>query len=129
MEFELPNNEETNIKKHNTVSGDTKMPVTKIDDLKSFQDIISNEDRILVKFEADWCAPCKVMSSVVEEVAKQHPNVNVLAVDIEGEGIDEVLVKYGVRSLPTFVSLKSGAKVASACGTISKEELSSLVSE
>lgn len=105
------------------------MPITKVDDLEEFQSIISREEKVLVKFEADWCMPCRAMSSVVEEVAKLHPNVKVLAVDIEGEGIDEALVEYGVRSVPTFVHLREGTKVRSTSGTVSKAELSSLLSD
>jgi thioredoxin 1 len=135
MEFELPvaeplskdNSSKTD--EPSKLPGAVRMPVTKIEDLKSFQEVISREDRILVKFEADWCMPCRAMASVVEEIANQHPDVKVLAVDIEGEGLDEVLIQYEVRSLPTFVSLRAGTKVASACGTISKAELSSLISK
>lgn len=136
MEFELPVGEAPMLEDNNSetveptkISGDVRMPVIKIENLKSFQDIIAREDRILVKFEADWCMPCRAMASVVEEIANQYPNVKVLAVNIEGEGLDEVLTEYEVRSLPTFVSLRSGNKVGSACGTISKAELSSLLNE
>lgn len=133
MEFELPmaepssEDDSSDTIVNSKLPGDIPMPVTKIDDLKSFQDVISREERILVKFEANWCMPCRAMSSVVEEIANQHPDVKVLAVDIEGEGLDEILVQYEVRSLPTFISLRSGTKVGSACGTISKAELSTLI--
>ena len=105
------------------------MPVTKVEDIQELQNIISQEERVLVKFEADWCSPCKAMSPVVEEVAKLHPEVKVLAVDIEGDGIDEALTTYGVRSVPTFIHLRSGSKVKSASGTVSKAELASLLAE
>jgi thioredoxin 1 len=124
MEFELPEEE---VNENLTQPGDIKMPVIRIEDLNAFQDIVAREDRVLVKFEADWCMPCKAMASVVEEIANQHPDVKVLAVDIEAEGIDSVLIEYGVRSLPTFVHLREGTKVNSTCGTVSKAELSSLL--
>lgn len=132
MEFEVINTdehlgtEESNPRDHNQ-PGDAKMSVTKINDFTAFQDTVSKESNVLVKFEADWCMPCKAMSSVVEEIAKQHPDVKVLAVDIEGEGMDGILIEYGVRSLPTFVHLREGEKVNSACGTITKAELSSFL--
>lgn len=103
------------------------MPVTKVDDFRSFQDIISVEENVLVKFEADWCMPCKAMASVVEEVAKQHPSVKVLAVNIEGEGMEEAIEKYKVRAVPTFVRLRGGVQIKSTSGTATKAELASLV--
>lgn len=131
MEFEIPEAAAVGTPWRHTASdqGDLQMPVTKVDDFEQFQNIISREERVLVKFEADWCMPCRAMSSVVEEVAKLHPDVKVLAVDIEGEGIDELLLEYGVRSVPTFVHVREGAKVKSTCGTVSKTELSSLLSD
>ena len=136
MEFELPTDETLSSQNDSSktiespqMPGAVRMPVTKIENLKSFRETVAREDRILVKFEAAWCMPCRAMASVVEEIANQHPDVKVLAVDIEGEGLDEILTQYEVRALPTFVSLRAGNKVGSACGTISKAELSSLLSE
>ena len=134
MEFETPLSEEvlpvkeTSSSKNSIHPGDIKMPVIHVDTFSKFQDIINSEGSVLVKFEAAWCMPCKAMASVVEEIANQHPDVKVLAVDIELEGMDDLLLEYGVRSLPTFVHLRKGTKVSSACGTISKAELSSLIS-
>jgi thioredoxin 1 len=105
------------------------MSVIIVDDFEQFTNIIQHEERVLVKFEADWCMPCKAMASVVEEVAKLNPDVKVLAVDVEGDGIDEALKAYGVRSVPTFVSIRGGTKVNVAQGTISRSELTSLIAE
>lgn len=131
MEFDLPTDVEEvlpNNKEDGTANtGEKSMPVIKVEDFKDFQDIVTNEGKVLVKFEADWCMPCKAMASVVEEIANQHPDVKVLAVDIETEGMEDILREYGVRHLPTFVHLRDGSKVNSACGTISKAELTSLI--
>lgn len=106
---------------------DVKMRVKKVESFSEFKDIVAVENKVLIKFEADWCMPCKAMASVVEEVAKQHPDVRFIAVDIESEGMDELLLEFEVRSLPTFVHLEEGNKTDSVCGTISKTELSSFV--
>jgi thioredoxin 1 len=105
------------------------MPITKIDDFQSFQAEIESAERILVKFEADWCMPCRAMASIVEEVAKQYPDVKVVAVDIDGEGMEKALEKYKVKAVPTFVHLKSGTATKSTSGTISKDELSTFLRE
>jgi tRNA G46 methylase TrmB len=69
------------------------------------------------------------MATVVEEIAKQNPDLKVVSVDVDGDGIEPVLKKYGVRAVPTFVHLRGGATVRSASGTISKADLSSLIKE
>ena len=105
------------------------MPITKIEDFQSFQSAIESAGRILVKFEAEWCMPCRAMVPVIEEIAKQNPDLKVLAVDIEGEGMEPVLKKYGVRAVPTFVHLRNGATIRSSSGTISKADLFTLIED
>ena len=105
------------------------MPVTEIDNATTFMSEISNATDVVVKFEAEWCGPCKAVKPVVEEVAKQNPTVKFLSVDIDGDGIADVVMEYGIRSVPAFIRLKNGQRINSAVGTISKKELSSFVSE
>lgn len=106
------------------------MSVTKVEDFETFEkEVASVKRKVLVKFEADWCIPCEAMAAVVEDVARRYPEVKVVAVDIDGDGIDSILKEYGVRSLPTFVRVENGAIVRSATGTLTKAELSSLLDD
>jgi len=106
-----------------------EMTVTKIEDFQTFKEVINSAEKVLVKFEADWCVPCRAMASVVEEVAKKHPDFRVLAVDVDGEGMEEALQTYGVRTVPTFVRIRQGSLVRSTCGTVSKAELASFLED
>lgn len=105
------------------------MPITKIENFQSFQFEIENAEKVLIKFEADWCMPCRAMAPVVEEIARQYPDLKILAVDVEGEGIETLLKKYGVQAVPTFVHLRKGTVIRSTSGTINKADLSSLIKE
>jgi thioredoxin 1 len=107
------------------------MQVKKVDDLDSYRsEVVDNADKnILIKFEADWCNPCKAMASVVEEVAKQFPDIKVLSVDVEGDGIEEILREFDVRSVPTFVKIRGDNGPKKICGTVSKSELSIFLRE
>lgn len=101
--------------------------VTKVDSFQSLTQELAGSKHVLIKFEAEWCMPCKAMSSVVEAVASQYPELKVIAADIEGEGMEEALLQYKVMSVPTFIYLNNGATVNTACGTISKAELSRFI--
>lgn len=98
------------------------MPVKKINDRESFDQEILSED-VLIKFEADWCGPCKAMSPILEDFAKNNPKIKVISVDIEGDGIYDVLGDYQIKSVPTFVRLKGGTLVKRASGTMTRVEL------
>lgn len=105
------------------------MPVTKISDRKAFDEVMQSSGNLLIKFEAEWCRPCKAMIPIVEELAKNNPNIKVVAVDIEGDGIYDLLMQFEVRSVPTFIHLKNGNAVKRAVGTLNRTELSSMVEE
>jgi thioredoxin 1 len=105
------------------------MSITKVDNFQEFVNELEGEERVLVKFEAGWCMPCKAMASVVEEIANQRPDFKVIAVDIDGDGMEEAIQQYKIRSVPTFVHLRAGNTVRTACGTFSKAELSLLLED
>lgn len=105
------------------------MTVTKVEDFQSFQNEVEGAERVLVKFEADWCMPCKAMTAVIEEIANRHPDLKVIAVDVDGEGMGPVLKKYKIRAVPTFVHLRGGTAIRSTSGTVSRAELSSLIED
>ena len=136
MEFETPKNYSEQSRKQESPQrapksnrAGEKMSVTKVGNFQSFKEAVESTDEVLLKFEADWCMPCKAMSSVVEEVANLHPEIKFLAVDVEGEGMEEVLVKYKIRSIPAFVHVRRGTQIKSACGTVSRAELTSLIKD
>ncbi len=101
--------------------------VKRISDKRSFEECIKSYDTVLIKFEADWCMPCKAMAPIVGEFSKNNPSVGVIAVDIEGEDIFDILGEYQVKSVPTFVVLKGGSIVNRAVGTLTRSELSLMV--
>lgn len=103
------------------------MPIQKIEDIDQFNKEIGSSEDVIVKFEADWCGPCKAVKPLLEEAAKQKPEVKFISVDIEGDGFETVLAEYGVRSVPTFVRVKSGKPIASAVGAISRKELKTFI--
>ena len=105
------------------------MPVKTVSDLKTFEEEMQSSDNILIKFEAEWCYPCKAMKPIMEDFASKNPDIKVLSVDIEGDGIYGILGKFEVKSIPTFIRIKNGATTKRAVGTVTRLELSSLVEE
>jgi len=105
------------------------MPVKTVSDLKTFEAEMESSDNILIKFEAEWCYPCKAMKPIMEDFASKNPDIKVLSVDIEGDGIYGILGKFDVKSVPTFILIKNGATTKRAVGTVTRVELSSLVEE
>ena len=76
----------------------------------------------IVDFYADWCAPCRVTSPILEDLAKEYEGqINVYKVDIEKD--KKLASVFGVRSIPTFLYCPKDGKPSKATGIgQSKEE-------
>ena len=88
---------------------------------KNFQQQIKNKV-VLIDFWAAWCAPCRMMAPVLNEVANElSDNMHVGKVNIEQYQL--LAQKYKVRSIPTLVLLKNGIEVNRFIGVKSKDFL------
>ena len=94
----------------------------------NYQDILGTEKPVLVDFWAEWCAPCRALTPVIEEVAKAYEG----KLQVAKMNIDEhpqVPSKYAVRAIPTLLLFKNGEVVDQVVGLVSKSKLDEMVSK
>lgn len=92
----------------------------------AFKDLINSETPVLVDFYADWCAPCKMMSPIVAQVAEEFgEKIKVIKIDVDKNA--SVSQTYGIRSIPTFILFKKGAVVWKEVGGMSAQQLRNAV--
>lgn len=72
-------------------------------------DVLQSANPVLVDFWAEWCAPCKMVAPVLEEIASEHAGLTVAKVNIDEN--PEIARTYGIMSIPTM-SVFVGGKVA-----------------
>jgi len=72
----------------------------------------------VLKFSAQWCGPCKMMSKVIEG---QDLGVEVQEVDVD-ENVN-VAKEYNVRNIPTLVFLRDGKEVDRTTGALTLDKL------
>lgn len=80
---------------------------------------------ILVKFEASWCAPCKAMAPVLEELSGEL-GIDVANADVEE--CDSFATAYALRQVPTLMIFSGGKVVATRAGAGSKSQIRSWIS-
>ncbi len=73
---------------------------------QNFNQEISNNDLILVDFWAEWCGPCKSMHPIFTRMAKKYKQVRFARVNVDNA--QDIAMKYGVQSIPTFIMFKNG---------------------
>jgi thioredoxin 1 len=71
---------------------------------------------------ADWCAPCRMMSPVVESISEEYPDtLNIGKINIDSN--PEVVGKLKIRSIPTFFIFKDGNLEETFTGVFSKANI------
>jgi len=73
----------------------------------------------IVDFWAPWCGPCKMMTPILEKIAKNNPNLTVGKVDIDKT--PGIASKFNVMSIPTLIILKDGQPVEQTVGVVSEK--------
>ena len=89
------------------------------------EEVLNSEKVVLVDFWATWCGPCQMVGPVVEEIAKENPDLKVCKVDVDE--VPELAQKYGVMSIPTLVAIKNGKETNRTMGAQPKEAILSIV--
>jgi thioredoxin 1 len=89
-----------------------------------FDDFTLKNELVLVDFYADWCAPCKKMKPILNELK----STNLVAVYPLNADLEQTLVsKYKINNLPTLVIFKKGKEVWRGEGFHSKDQLREIV--
>jgi thioredoxin 1 len=70
--------------------------------------------RVLVDFFATWCGPCGQLAPIVEKIAKEHPELKVLKVDVDEA--QDLAAAYNVYSIPTLIYFENGKAVHQTVG-------------
>lgn len=75
-------------------------------DLATYEQKINEDKLTVVKYFANWCGPCKVLTPILEDVVKNYGDINVGEVNIDTNMA--LAQKDGIRGVPTVVFYKNG---------------------
>ena len=88
-------------------------------------EVLQSEKKVLIDFYATWCEPCKILSPIVEEIAKERDDIKVVKIDIDEEF--EIADTYRIFSIPTLVVIENGVEIERVVGVVSKEEIENML--
>jgi thioredoxin 1 len=90
------------------------------------QDVLKSDQPVLVDFWAEWCAPCKALTPVIEQMAQQYEG-RARFVKINVDYHNKVAEQYNVRGLPTLIVFKNGNVEDRITGNTSKDNISRMI--
>lgn len=110
--------------------------ITKADFLKNVYDFEKNPDEwkylgsqpAIVDFYADWCGPCRQLSPVLDELAKEYSGkLTIYKVNVDNER--GLATFFGIRSIPTLLFIPMKGKPQRSLGALSKTELKGIIKD
>ncbi len=91
----------------------------------TFEDeVLKSEVPVLVDFWASWCAPCRQVAPVMDQIAEEYEgSLKVAKVDVDAES--ELAGHFGISSIPTIALFEPGEQPKAVVGALPKEMVES----
>jgi thioredoxin 1 len=93
---------------------------------ENFREVVNDQRPVLVDFWAEWCMPCRMMTPIMDSMAKKHGG-NVVFAKVNVDENPDIAAEFGVNAIPNFMVFLKGKVVGQALGAIGEQGLEDLV--
>ena len=97
------------------------MSAIKINKNNFQSEVLNSEKKVLLDFWAPWCGPCRMVVPMVEEIAKERPDIKVGKINVDEN--PELAGLFGIMSIPTLIVIENGNIVNQAMGARPKDAI------
>ena len=84
-------------------------------------EIMDSEKTVLLDFWASWCAPCRMVVPIIEEIAGERSDIRVGKINVDEQ--PELASEFSIMSIPTLVVMKNGKIVQQVSGARPKNAI------
>ena len=92
---------------------------------QDLKELIAEGKTTIVDFYAEWCGPCKVLGPVLDKVAAENPEIQIIKVNVDEN--EELSAEFGIRNIPSVFIFKNGEQTDKFVGMKSKEDILKLI--
>lgn len=89
------------------------------------KEVLRSDKPVFLDFWAPWCAPCRMVVPIIEEIADERPDIKVGKINVDEQ--PELANQFHVMSIPTLVVMKDGKIVNQAMGARPKTAILSML--
>ena len=97
------------------------MSVIKVNKDNFDAEVLASEQTVLVDFYADWCGPCRMVSPIVDQIAKEHPEYKVVKVNVDDDS--DLAIRFGIMTIPSLFVFKGGQIAQQSVGAKTKAQI------
>ena len=88
-------------------------------------EVMNSDKKVLLDFWAPWCGPCRMVVPMVEEIAKERPDIKVGKINVDEN--PELAGQFGIMRIPTLVVMENGKIIHQAMGARPKKAILSML--
>ena len=121
MSSQIRNKIQIIIKPQRNDREDYKMTAININKNNFKNEVMNSDKTVLLDFWAPWCAPCRMVVPIIEEIAGERPDIKVGKINVDEQ--PELASKFSIMSIPTLVVMKNGKIVQQVSGARPKNAI------
>ena len=85
------------------------------------REVMESEKPVLLDFWAPWCGPCRMVVPIVDEIARENPDIKVCKINVDEE--QELASQFRVMTIPSLFVMKNGQIVRQSVGAKPKQQI------
>ena len=100
--------------------------VRHITDSSFEQDVLQSQKPVLVDFWAEWCAPCRMIAPMIDEISADFA-ASATVVKLNVDDNTATAQRYGIKGIPTLILFHGGKEVERVVGATSKDSITRMI--